>query len=69
MWSDLESVPAKHGDVAFCIETGQWHSWRDDGTWPADGGAGGSVEPFANLDGGDPSSTYGGINPIDAGAP
>lgn len=41
--------------------------WRGDGTWavPAGGGGGGSP----NLDGGTPTSNYGGITAIDGGTP
>jgi hypothetical protein len=43
--------------------------WRGDGTWavPAGGGGGGGGSP--NLDGGTPTSNYGGITAIDGGTP
>lgn len=70
-WAELAQVPAKHGDVAFCVQTGKWHSWRDDGSWPEDGGSGdgAAAQSFGNLDGGTPTSVYGGVASIDAGGP
>jgi hypothetical protein len=41
--------------------------WRGDGTWATPTGGGGGGSP--NLDGGTPSSNYGGITAIDGGTP
>jgi hypothetical protein len=41
--------------------------WRGDGTWATPSGGGGGGSP--NLDGGTPTSNYGGITAIDGGTP
>jgi len=69
----LASLPAgatRTGDIVFYTEDGSLYvhdgsTWQEVGT----GGGGGGTSAVLNLDGGTPTSVYGGVTALDGGSP